>query len=122
MAVFREALYPHARLLGPVLSLLRPRHFAADIEFVQNVAGVKRYREYFLEAQDFAAHPENTGFWRTKLHVRISSRRLRRLVRTTLHPGAGGGDSSEAHSLAPFDSKEAERVNNVTVTSRHSAV
>ncbi len=83
--VLHRALYPHARLLAPLVEFLWPQHFAADLDFVRSVARLKRYREFFFESEEFAHHPANRGFWRLTAHVRISSRRLRRLVRSTLH-------------------------------------
>jgi len=83
--VMHRALYPHARLLAPVVEFLWPQHFAADLDFVRSVARLRRYREFFFESEEFAHHPANRGFWRLTCYVRISSRKLRRMVRSTLH-------------------------------------
>ncbi len=100
--VVRETLYPHARLLAPLVRFLWSRHFSADIEFVQSVGMLRRYREYAVESEEYAHHPENRGFWRATLNVRISSRRLRRLVRATLHANQAPGEGEPDHSVAPF--------------------
>ena len=101
-AVLRETLYPHARLLAPLLKLIWPRHFSADLEFVHGVALLRRYREFFNETEEYAHHPENRGFWRMTANVRISSRRMRRLVRSTLHAESPHGEEAEDHSAVPF--------------------
>ena len=88
--VLRRALYPHARLLAPLISYLWPQHFVADLDFVRSVARLRRFREFFYESEEFAHHPANRGFWRLTANLRISSRKLRRLVRSTLHPEAEG--------------------------------
>ena len=83
--LLRRALYPHARLLAPIVAFLWPQHFVSDLDFVRSVARLRRYREFFFESEEFAHHPANRGFWRSAAHIRISSRKLRRIVRATLH-------------------------------------
>ncbi len=106
-AVLRETLYPHARLLVPLFKLIKPRHFSADLEFVHSVAVLRRFREFFNETEEYAHHPENRGFWRMALNVRISSRRMRRLVRATLHADSSHGDEADDHSAVPFGGVQA---------------
>jgi hypothetical protein len=100
-AVLRETLYPHARLLAPLFKLIWSRHFSSDIEFVRSVSPLRRYREFFNETEEYAHHPENRGFWRMTANVRISSRRMRRLVRATLHADSHA-EEGEEHSAVPF--------------------
>lgn len=83
--VMRHALYLHARLFAPIVEFLWPQHFASDLDFVRSVARLRRYREFSYESEEFAHHPANRGFWRSAAHIRISSRKLRRIVRATLH-------------------------------------
>ena len=107
--VLRETLYPHARFLAGLVRLLRSRHFAADIEFVADVGQIRRYRDYATESEGYAHHPENRGFLRAVLNVRISSRRMRRLVRTTLHATVSPRErerNEEQHSAVPFEKEE----------------
>lgn len=106
-AVLSRALYPHARLVAPLWRLLWPEHFAADLDFVRSVGPLRRFREFFNEAEEFAHHPANRGFWRLAVNVRISSRTLRRLVRATLHPELQpeGND----HTAVPFGGPEPEK-------------
>ena len=98
--VLRRALYPHARLLAPFLRLLQPEYFAADLDFVRSVARLRRFREFFYEAEEFAHHPANRGFWRLNANLRVSSRALRRMVRGTLHPEVEA--DADDHTSAPF--------------------
>lgn len=98
--VLRRALYPHARLLAPFLRMIWPDHFAADLDFVRSVARLRRFREYFNEAEEFAHHPANRGFSRLTVNLRISSRTLRRMVRSTLHPESEV--DVEDQTAAPF--------------------
>lgn len=84
-AVLRAGLYPHARFIAPVVRFIWPDHFAADLDFVQKIGRLSRMRDFFHEAEEFVHHPANRGFWRTVMHVRVSARALRRVVRTTLH-------------------------------------
>ena len=83
-AVLRLALRPAASWLRPVLALY-PGYFTADLELVRGVGRIRRLRDFEGEAADFAHHPENRGFFRRALLLRVSVQRLRRLVRTTLH-------------------------------------
>ncbi len=99
-AVMNRSLYFHARLLAPLVSFLWPQHFAADLDFVRSVARLRRYREFFFESEEFAHHPANRGFWRLTAHVRISSRKLRRIVRSTLHQEVEV--EADDHSAVPF--------------------
>lgn len=102
--VLARALYPHARLLAPLARFIRPEYFAADIDFVRSVARLRRFREFFYEAEEFAHHPANRGFMRLTANLRISSRTLRRMVRATLHPEAEvDGDDQTA---VPFGGPE----------------
>lgn len=102
-SVLAETLYPHARLLTPVLRFVWPRHFTADYDFVQSVARLERFRDFFNEAEDFSHHPDNVGFSRVTLNLRVSSRRMRRLVREVLHPELIGSDKALDSSIAPFN-------------------
>ena len=106
--VLNETMYPHAKLVAPIIRLLWPRHFVADHDFVQSVARLRRFREFFNESEDFAHHPENVGFSRATLNLRVSSRRMRRLVREVLHPELTGLDPADDHSAAPFQGKKGD--------------
>jgi len=91
-----RALYPHARLLRPLVHLLRPDHFAADLDLLRDVALIRRSRDLAHELNAFSHHPGNVGGLRRFFRVRISTSRLGRIVRETLHPSAGGDSATAA--------------------------
>ena len=93
--VFRRALHNRARLLWPLLALI-PGYFAADREFVRGVGRISRLREFEGEAIDFNHDPANRGVMRQWLRFRVSTRRLRRLVRATLHDDDAGDSKPRA--------------------------
>jgi len=107
-AVLSETLYPHAKWFAPMVRLIWPRHFVADHDFVEAVGKLRRFREFFNESEDFAHHPDNVGFLRSTLNMRISSRRMRRLVREVLHPELGGLGKADDSSIAPFNAEPAK--------------
>ncbi len=84
-SVLNRALYPHARLLAPVIRVLWSDHFAADLDLVRSVTTVRRVRDVQNEMDAFAYHPANVGVLRRFFRLRASSTRLHRLVRETLH-------------------------------------
>lgn len=107
-AVLKETLYPQARMLKRLLPLVASRHFASDVEFVNSVGLLRRFRDYTLESEEFAHHPENSGFWRITANLRVSTRRMRRLVRRTLHPEPAPGEVVEDHTSVPFGANQAK--------------
>jgi hypothetical protein len=106
-AMFQRCLYPHARFLAPLVRLLWPAHFTADLDFVRSVGRLRRFREFSYEAEEFAHHPANRGFWRQTANVRISSRALRRVVRATLHPESEGSGDANGETAEPFEGRGA---------------
>ena len=90
-AVLRRTLYPQARLLRPLLRVFKPDFFAADFDFIDSVGRITRRRDFSSEADEFVHHPENRGFWRRTLRLRVSVGRMHRLVgevfgETSTHP------------------------------------
>lgn len=100
-AILRRALYPHARWLAPLVRLVHPDHFAADLDLIRSVAKLTRLRDYNNEVQEFVHHPANTGASRRTFNLRVSTKQLRRLVKATLH-GEANLTAEENHSLPPF--------------------
>ncbi len=109
--VFKRALYPHARWLYALIRLVSPDHFVADLDLVRNVAKLTRLRDFNTEVQEFVHHPANTGAARRTFNLRVSTKRLRRLVKAALH-GDSKLTAEEIQSLPPFP---------VNVTERHEA-
>jgi len=75
-----RGLYPQARLLKPLLHLLGRDYFAADRDFVYGVGQLRRISDFASEAAEFHSHPANHSLLRRRLRLRVSARRLRRLV------------------------------------------
>lgn len=72
-----------ATLLYPVLRWW-PGFFAADLEFIRTVGRARNLRDFMADAIDFKIHPDNSRFLRRTVRLRVSSRRLRRLLHATL--------------------------------------
>ena len=100
--VLSRALYPHARLLVWFL-LSQPNQMAADIDFVRAVGVLRRFRDFDFEAQEYAHHPANRGFWRINMNLRISTRAMRRMVRATLHASKEEGADDRDETAMPFE-------------------
>jgi hypothetical protein len=79
-AVFRRTLYPHARPVHLLIRWANPDYFGADDDFVEGVGRIGSRREFTLEADEFTHHPQNRGFWRRTVRIRVSVGRMRRLV------------------------------------------
>ncbi len=86
-AVLRLTLHAPARVLRPVLALV-PDYFVADREFVRGVGRIRLLREFEGEAFDYAHDPLNRGWLRRGLRLRVSTRKMRRLVWATLRDEA----------------------------------
>jgi hypothetical protein len=82
--VLAESLYPHAHILFMFLVWLHPDYAAADLDFINGVGRLARLQDFWAEAEDFAHHPKNRGLLRQRLRIRVSARRLRRLMKETL--------------------------------------
>ena len=82
--VLAEALYPHAHVLYVILVRVHPDFGAADLDFISGVGRLSRLEDFWVEAEDFGHHPQNFGFLRQRLRIRVSARRLRRLMKKTL--------------------------------------
>jgi hypothetical protein len=103
--LLRETLYPHARLVRPWLKLVSTDYFRADEDFLEDLRGLRRKRDFEALADDYVQHPANRGIWRQGLNLRVSVRRARRLVyevmetaggQDTFSNGGGRGERAEA--------------------------
>jgi hypothetical protein len=83
--IFHRTLYPWARLVAPLLNFLNPKHFVPDYEFVQGTARLRSREKLTDEIAYFGGHPGNEGFLRQVLRLRISVRRMERLVEATFN-------------------------------------
>ena len=86
--VLRAALYPHARLLRWVLPW---SSLSVDRAFVDGVGRVRCADDFHREVRDFVEDPAGHTWLRDVLYLRVSARRLRRLVRGTFEAEARVG-------------------------------
>ncbi len=84
IAVLLRVLPPHARLLAPLCQLFNRHHFAADIDLIRAVGRLNRLRYFSDEVADFKHHPASGGFWHNQMRVRVSTKRLRLLMKATI--------------------------------------
>jgi len=109
-AVFRHALHLHARPFVTLTTLLKRFHFAADYDFINNIGQLTRYRDFDLYMQGFSRHPRNCGFLRRGLRLRLSSRRLRAIIKNLVikeknrrkleNAGGGNPDGHERYPVS----------------------
>jgi hypothetical protein len=94
-AVLARTLYPHARLLRPLIELFRPGFFAVDRDFVDDCGQLLHRGEFGFLAAEFHRHAANLGWLRHTLRLRLSMARMRALWRE-LEPrhrsAAAGGE------------------------------
>ena len=108
--VFRRSLHPHARWLVGLLIFYDAFHFAADYELILSVGSIRRMRDFPVEAVRFNLHPVNHGFRRRKWLLRVSTKRLRSIVRETLeHQKIQAARSGRDFSAVPFKSPSINR-------------
>jgi hypothetical protein len=99
-AVFKEALYRRARVFAPVLHFFSHDYFAADFDLIYGVEHLRRVRDFTAEAERFNEHPGNRGWLRRRLCLRVSTKRLKTLIRETLAHSA----ARSAATASPFAS------------------
>lgn len=81
-ALFRQTLYPHARLIAGFVSWFKPRHFLADYEFIEDVGYLRSLQDFSLALGSYVEHPSNWGLLRRRFRIRVSARRMLMIVRT----------------------------------------
>ena len=81
--VLRRTLYPRAAHVTTLLALI-PGYFEADYELIDAVGRFRDMKGFANEEADFNQHRGNRGFLRRTLHLRVSVRRLKGLVKATL--------------------------------------
>jgi hypothetical protein len=86
-----RTLYPAGRWLRPVLAL-SSTYFTADRNFIKGVERISRFNDFEGEVRDYLHDPENRGFMRRVLKLRVSVYQMLRIVRTVLRDD----------SIAPF--------------------
>ncbi|HTZ20221.1 MAG TPA: hypothetical protein VMC06_05000 [Opitutaceae bacterium] len=110
--VLAQTLYPHAHILYVLLIWLHRDYGAADFDFINGVGRLSRLQDFWVEAEEFAHHPRNFGLLRQRLRIRVSARRLRRLMKRTLHATIPEPAWS---STVPWSSPESASIEKVDV-------
>lgn len=82
-AVFKLLLYRRAVPFTGFLVILNRDHFTADHDLIKAVAHLTRIRNFAVEVERFHDHPYNRGMLRWRFRMRISTTRLRGLVKAT---------------------------------------
>ena len=78
----RRFLYPHARLLAPLLHFLTPDLFSPDLKFIRRIGGASDLRDATNDVVDFNhVNTNGSGFLRTGLKLRVSGRNAGKLAR-----------------------------------------
>jgi hypothetical protein len=82
--------------------MMNRNHFTADHDFIKAVAHLTHIRNFAIEAERFHDHPYNRGILRWKFRMRISTTRLRGLVKSTfLNAGVAADGSSDNGGSRP---------------------
>lgn len=78
--LYRQTLPWPARWLARLPVLLRPSHYAADFDFLSDVAETRTFTDYELAVERYRAHPLNRGWLRRFGKLRISIGRMNRIA------------------------------------------
>jgi len=93
-ALRRRVYYPHAVPLLWVLRVALPKGMARDRELIHEVGLITRVEQVPSMLSDYRHDGSNRGFWRSRLHLRISTHRLERIIR-----GAMAGESKGSEGV-----------------------
>ena len=81
--ILRRCFYPHARALRPLVSLVVRDHFNAEHELARTIARQFRLRDAETEIEEYRGRFTGFGVLRRRLRLRLSTRRLHRLLLET---------------------------------------
>ena len=101
--VFWRCLHPRARLWAHLIRMVNRNYFATDIELIESVGDLTDLDQMDSEVMLFRYHRPAKGFWRGKMRVRISGRRLLGLAKdlfTKTHPAKAPLQIESYHSFA----------------------
>lgn len=98
--IFDRALYPAARPLAGILGFFRRDYFQADRFFIEDVARLRRYEDFHAIGIEYSQHHSNGWFLRRVLRLRVSTERMRRIVRDVFKGSVTEPETMD--SIAPF--------------------
>jgi hypothetical protein len=79
--LFRACLYRHALTLAGLIDAINPGFFEEDLEVIQQIAYATSSAEVESELRHFRSFNRMSDHWlRTKLRIRLSGKRLARIV------------------------------------------
>jgi hypothetical protein len=106
-AVFNRVLYKRTHPFRWLLPFITPNYFAADFDLILGVEHMSRMRDFVLEVDRFNEHPANHGWLRRTFCLRVSTSRLRALMRETLpekaRSSSARGTQEAGCSASPFE-------------------
>ncbi|MFA6290056.1 MAG: hypothetical protein WC661_21940 [Opitutaceae bacterium] len=103
-AVFKRALYRRARPVAWLLPLLKRDYFAADFDLIYQIERIRRLRDFNTESERFHEHSSNRWWLRRRLLIRVSTSRLKNLIKATLPPSSAIQDNTAGGTAIPFES------------------
>jgi hypothetical protein len=95
-SMFWRCLHRRAWLLVPLLRAFDPEYFQADYDLLHSVGKLTSAEQLEEELQDYYSHSGNYGYLRRGLRLRVSVRRLAKIVHQFL-PGRTSADSRAPH-------------------------
>ena len=99
--ILQRTLTPGARVLQGFLRLTDRNYFAVDREFIAAIGRLTRHGDFHAEAQDFHDHPDNRGYLRRALRLRVSATLMRGLI-DQVWPDFAARRTRSNPSLSPF--------------------
>jgi hypothetical protein len=102
--LFRQALYPHARLFAPLLGGFNSAYFTADRELIAAAAQASTMRQLREEVRYFRGSADLRRWPRGVARLRISTKQLIRLGRAHLsEPAASPAPPMTGKEIADSD-------------------
>jgi hypothetical protein len=83
-AMFRRCLYRRTLIVYPLFWLFRKGYFDADLQLISNVGLLRRREDLNAEIDAFRMHCDNMDFPRRVLRLRISTQRVRYVVKALI--------------------------------------
>jgi hypothetical protein len=110
-AVFNRVLYRRTHFVKWLLPLINHNYFAADFDLIYSVESLTRRRDFDIEVARFHEHPGNHGWLRRTFCLRVSTARLKKLVRQTMprsidQTATMAGDDERDDTVVPFEFKD----------------